>query len=405
MRLLIVFLCFGFVANAQLNPILLQLKKDTVIQWNYHFGDEFYGNKLDLDKWYDGYPWGRLIPEQRIYSAPEMVSQNDGLLQLKVDTTSEWKKLPDWLINTDLAKKGIEVKDDAMQVDYETSCIWSKKDFKYGYFECRCKPPAGKGLWPAFWLYGKNQHDEIDIMEMKGERRNETHVDIHLPNKRDKTPGFLGIKKDWGGWVKMQEELTNNWIIFSGVWLPNSLTYYVNGVPVSHFDGDFDTPMNVVANLAAARDNGPFSPGPDKNTVFPNEFLVDYIRVWKPLNDPSENLAEKWRTSQNNKSLNSEISKSQNSKIKRKVRHVYSKKRLKNENGFISFIPQSERVYFIQFNGDLPQELVVEIVDEKNASKRVSVASNTIDLSNFSRGDYQLKIQLGLLKTQISIKI
>ena len=161
MRLLIIFLCFGFVANAQLNPILLQLKKDTIIQWNFHFGDEFYGNKLDLDKWYDGYPWGRLIPEQRIYSAPEMVSQNDGLLRLKVDTTSEWKKLPDWLINTDLAKKSIEVRDDAMQVDYETSCIWSKKDFKYGYFECRCKPPAGKGLWPAFWLYGKNQHDEI----------------------------------------------------------------------------------------------------------------------------------------------------------------------------------------------------------------------------------------------------
>ena len=123
------------------------------------------------------------------------------------------------------------------------------------------------------------------------------------------------------------------------------------------------------------------------------------------MNDPSENLAEKWSTSQNNKSLNSEISKSQNSKIKRKVRHVYSKKCLKNENGFISFIPQSERVYFIQFNGDLPQELVVEIVDEKNVSKRVSVASNTIDLTNFSRGNYQLKIQLGLLKTQISIKI
>jgi hypothetical protein len=133
--------------------------------------------------------------------------------------------------------------------------------------------------------------------------------------------------------------------------------------------------------------------------------LVDYIRVWKPLNDPSENLAEKWITSQNNKSFNSEISKSQNTKIKRKVRHVYSKKRLKHENGFISLIPQSERVYFVQYNGDLSQELVVEIVDEKNVSKRVSVASNSIDLTNFSKGNYQLKIQVGLLKTQISIKI
>jgi hypothetical protein len=134
MRFLIVFLFFVSALNAQLKPILLQLKKDTIVQWNYHFGDEFNSNKLDLDKWYDGYPWGRFIPEQRIYSAPEMVSQNDGLLRLKVDTTSEWKKLPEWLVNPDLAKKGIEVRDGAMQVDYITSCIWSKKNFKYGYF-------------------------------------------------------------------------------------------------------------------------------------------------------------------------------------------------------------------------------------------------------------------------------
>jgi len=292
-----------------------------------------------------------------------------------------------------------------MQVDYITSCVWSKKNFKYGYFECRCKAPAGRGLWPAFWLFGQNQKDEIDIMEMKGERRNETHVDIHLPNKRDKTPGFLGIKKDWGGWVKMQEELTNDWVIFSGVWLPNSLIYYVNGVPVSHFDGDFDTPMNVIANLAAARDNGPFSPGPDKNTIFPNEFLVDYIRVWKPLSDPAENQAEKWSFSQNNKSLNSEISKSPNAKIKRKVRHVYSKKRLKNEIGFISLVPQNKSVYSIQYNGNLNTDLIVELDDQKSRPKRISIESNTIDLSGIPSGNYILKIQTPESKTQILIKL
>jgi beta-glucanase (GH16 family) len=402
MRLLIIFSLATFMANAQLKPILLQVKKDTILQWNYHFGDEFYGDKLNANKWHDGYPWGRLLPEQRIYSAPEMVSQNDGLLHLKVDTTSEWKKLPEWLITPDLAKQGIEVKDGSMQVDYITSCIWSKEFFKYGYFECRCKAPSGKGLWPAFWLFGQNQKDEIDIMEMKGERRFETHVDIHLPDKRDKTPGFLGIKKDWGGWVKMRDELTNNWVIFSGVWLPNSLTYYVNGIPVSHFDGDFATSMNLVVNLAAARDNGPFNPGPDKNTVFPNDFLVDYVRVWKPINDPNAKQAEKWQIPINQKPINAENS---TSRIKRKVRHVYSKKKLKSESGFISLIPQSEFVYLIQYNGSLDMNLQAELVDQKNISKQISVASNKIDLSGFPKGDYLLKIQSSGLKTQISIKI
>ena len=27
-----------------------------------------------------------------------------------------------------------------------------KKDFKYGYFECRAKVPAGNGYLPSFWM-------------------------------------------------------------------------------------------------------------------------------------------------------------------------------------------------------------------------------------------------------------
>jgi hypothetical protein len=160
--------------------------------------------------------------------------------------------------------------------------------------------------------------------------------------------------------------------------------------------------MNLVVNLAAARDNGPFSPGPDKNTVFPNDFLVDYVRVWKPMNDPNAKQAEKWQIPVNQKPINAENS---TSRIKRKVRHVYSKKKLKSESGFISLIPQSEFVYLIQYNGSLDMNLQAELVDQKNISKQISVASNKIDLSGFPKGDYLLKIQSSGLKTQISIKI
>jgi hypothetical protein len=403
MRFLLIFLSIGLFCNAQLKPILLQVKKDTILQWNYHFGDEFYEDNLDLSKWYNGYPWGGLLIDQRIYAAPEMTKQKDGILHLGADSTSEWRKFQEWMLVPEIAKKhGVEIRDGAMQLDYLTSCIWSKKEFKYGYFECRCKAPEGKGLWPAFWLYGQNQKDEIDFMEMKGERRFDTHVDIHCPNECDKTPGTFGIKKDWGGWVKMREKLTNNWVVFSGVWLPNSLTYYVNGVPVSHFEGDFATPMNVIANLSVARDNGPFNPGPDKKTVFPNEFLVDYIRVWKPMNDPTEKDAEKWVIPRNyavNTPMNA------TAKIKRKVRHVYSKKRLKNETGFISLIPKSDRVYFIQFNGILNKGLVIEVEDQNNLSKRISIESNLIDFADFPSGNYILKIDNLGQKTQILIKL
>jgi beta-glucanase (GH16 family) len=403
MRFLFPFLFSIIIVNAQLKPILLQIKKDTIISWNYHFGDEFYGDKLNTDKWYNGYPWGGLVMERRIYAAPEMTTQKDGLLHLGAKNTNEWRKFPEWMLNPEQAKKsGIELRDGAMQLDYLTSCIWSKKEFKYGYFECRCKAPQGKGLWPAFWLYGQNQRDEIDIMEMKGEKDFESHVDIHCPNDCDKTPGIFGIKKGWGGWVKMKEKLTNNWVIFSGVWMPNSLTYYVNGVPVSHFEGDFATPMNVIANLDVARDNGPFSPGPDKKTVFPNEFQVDYIRVWKPVNDPLNHQAEKWEIPRNYKTI---APSSASAKIKRKVRHVYSKKKLKNAVGFISLIPQSDLVYVIQTNGEIEDNLTIEMNDHKNTPKRIPTDTKTIDLSAFPKGNYTLKIEVGGLKTKISIEI
>jgi len=404
MRFLIFYLGVCLFVNGQLKPVLLQVKKDTIIQWNYHFGDEFYGDNLNVNKWYNGYPWGGLIIDQRIYAAPEMTSQKDGILHLSAKNTSEWRKFPEWMLNPEAIKKhGIEIKEGSMQLDYLTSCIWSKKNFKYGYFECRCKAPTGKGLWPAFWLYGQNQVDEIDFMEMKGERRFQTHVDIHCPNDCDKIAiGPFGRKKGWGGWLKMREELTNNWVIFSGVWLPNSLTYYVNGVPVSHYNGDFSTPMNVIANLSVARDNAPFHPGPDKKTVFPSEFAVDYIRVWKPLNDPRETEAENWIIPRNYKSI---VPSNSISRIKRKVRHIYSKKQLKNEIGFISLIPQSNLVYVIQLNGASFQDLLVELDDQRNRPRRISTESNTIDFSGIPSGKYILRIQLAGLKTQIPIEI
>ena len=247
--------------------MLFQVKKDTIIRWDYHFGDEFEGNQVNQNKWFDHYPWGGLSIKQRIYAAPEMVFQKDGVLHLGIKQTNEWRKFDDWMLNAEIAKKNeVEYRDGSMQLEYLTSCLWSKQTFKYGYFECRCKAPSGKGLWPAFWLYGQNQIDEIDFVEIKGERKDQVHVDIHCPYKCDKTRGgLLGVKKNWGGWVKMNEPVTDDWVIFSGIWLPNSLTYFVNGVPVSQFNGDFSTDMNVIANLSVAQNNGPFSPGPDEN--------------------------------------------------------------------------------------------------------------------------------------------
>jgi hypothetical protein len=38
--------------------------------------------------------------------------------------------------------------------------------------------------------------------------------------------------------------------------------------------------MWVIADIAIARDDGPFGPGPDASTRFPARFDIDYIRMW-----------------------------------------------------------------------------------------------------------------------------
>ncbi|MFN5680424.1 MAG: family 16 glycosylhydrolase, partial [Flavobacteriia bacterium] len=178
--LFLLFLSFGL--RAQIKPVLFQFRTDTVLQWHYHFGDEFSGQKVDESKWYPRYPWGGLLLDQSQWAVPDMLTQKNGWLHLGAKEFGQRTAVPHWMINQQQAQElDINIKNDSVYLDYLTSCIWSIDTFRYGYFECRAVVPEGKGLWPAFWLFGQNGKDEIDIMECKGERGKDVHVDIHLP--------------------------------------------------------------------------------------------------------------------------------------------------------------------------------------------------------------------------------
>lgn len=346
---ILLFLLIAFCTHAQIKPALFQFKTDTVLQWHYHFGDEFSSQEVDQSKWYPRYPWGGLLLDQSQWAVPEMLTQKNGWLHLGAKEFNQKTQVPNWMINQEQAKElGLNIKNDSVYLDYLTSCIWSIDTFRYGYFECRAVIPQGKGLWPAFWLFGQNGKDEIDIMECKGERNNDVHVDIHLPERKDYVKNNIGIKKDWGGWIRMKNPVVNDTVIYSGVWLPNSLTYFVNGLPVSHFDGDFSTPMNVIVNLAVARENYPFNPGPNSKTKFPADYQVDYVRVWKLEQSAAKKMSE---FPQINLKDNGWIS-MEKEVLKKKIPLIYPKKVLHKEQGFVSLIPVSNDNYLVQLNGN-----------------------------------------------------
>ncbi len=86
--------------------------------------------------------------------------------------------------------------------DWTAGSIWTKRKFKYGYFECRYKYAGGEATNNSFWIMprerknpSKGKRFEIDINE--GHYPNEISTNIHnwtditeMPNGRKKHPSF-----------------------------------------------------------------------------------------------------------------------------------------------------------------------------------------------------------------------
>ena len=70
--------------------------------------------------------------------------------------------------------------------------------------------------------------------------------------------------------------------IYAVDWQPEKVSWYVDGIEVWSFsDHDIpSTPLWMVLNTAVG---GKWSGMPDETTVFPQEFIVDYVRVYEKL--------------------------------------------------------------------------------------------------------------------------
>ena len=154
----------------------------------------------------------------------------------------------------------------------------------YGRFEARMRISRGQGLWPAFWLLGDSVGTagwpacgEIDIMENIGKEPNTVHGTMHGPGYS----GGQAIGSPFSGTVFAEE-----FHVFAVEWEPNAIRWYVDGTLYqTRTRSDlpagarwvYDQPMFVIVKLAVGVDwPGP----PDATTTFPQEVVVDYVRVY-----------------------------------------------------------------------------------------------------------------------------
>lgn len=153
---------------------------------------------------------------------------------------------------------------------YTSGLLTTRHSFAqtYGYFEVRAKLPAGKGLWPAFWLLPADGSwpPEIDVFEQLGREPHRFYVSIHAHGVNSTTP--IDVPDTTDGFHK-----------YGVLWDPEHITYYFDERQVQQLDTppDMNKPMYILLNLAVG---GNWAQAPDPSTPFPARMSVDYVRAY-----------------------------------------------------------------------------------------------------------------------------
>jgi len=158
----------------------------------------------------------------------------------------------------------------------------------FGRFEARIKIPRGQGIWPAFWLLGADikqdgwpKCGEIDIMENIGSEPGVNHASLHGPSSvaghSDLTGTYL---------MSTGQSLADDFHIYAVEWEPGVARFYVDSDNYATFKQAqwpaggqwvFDHPFFIILNVAVG---GGWPGPPDASTQFPQQMLVDYVRVY-----------------------------------------------------------------------------------------------------------------------------
>lgn len=227
--------------------------------WKLTFQDEFDGTALDGQKWVRSYHHGKIINRELQAYIPDAFVLKDGILNIVAER-----------------KQAVY---DGKTMDYTSGVMTTCGKFSqtYGYFEARCKVPAGKGFWPAFWMLPLDHSwpPEIDIVEFIGHERSTIHCTNHWRNP----DGKRGAK---GQGVDAMVDYSADFHTYAVQWEPGKITWYVDGQPVAKStDSVPQKDFYLILNFAVG---GDWPKDPDNETVFPNKFEVDYVRAYQREN-------------------------------------------------------------------------------------------------------------------------
>lgn len=242
------FLIFCFSAGSQVfsQKIYSPEKSGYKLVWE----DNFNGNSLDTSKW-DVRGVG---PRRLGYISEKAVEVEDGFLKLYA------------LRNGDSILSG---------------AVGTQKHFcpRYGYFECRAQLQESIGVWAAFWIQSAlisqgadpaKFGTEIDIFEFFKEVGTDTvqHA-LHWAYGPD--------MKSVGPMNSYLKGVSKGFHTFALEWTPRKYVFYVDGIKfyeqkqgISHINEYIILSMELPDKMEQI-----------EKTVFPDVFVVDYVKVYQ----------------------------------------------------------------------------------------------------------------------------
>ena len=161
-------------------------------------------------------------------------------------------------------------------------------NFTYGRVESRLKLPYGNGIWPAFWMLGSDiaaagwpNCGEIDIMENIGREPDKVYGTVHGPGYS----GVNGISNSYA--LPAGQTFQDDFHVFALEWDKAEIRWYMDDEPYGVLPKErfsescpwvFDHPFFLILNVAVG---GAWPGYPDETSTFPQQMLVDYVRVYQ----------------------------------------------------------------------------------------------------------------------------
>jgi beta-glucanase (GH16 family) len=234
------------------------------------WSDEFSGSALDLTSWsFDvgGSGWGNNELQYYTNNRPDNIYLSNGNLVIQAK------------------KEAFSGK------EYTSSRIITKgkKEFTFGRIDIRAKLPIGKGMWPALWMLGKKIDQvnwpscgEIDIMELVGTNPNKVHGTMHWASASSSTTRVQYPTSH----TLSSGTFADKFHVFTTIWSADNIEILMDDISYCKFSRSnvgaaaypFNEPFFLIFNVAVGGDwPGP----PDGTTTFPQQMVVDYVRVFK----------------------------------------------------------------------------------------------------------------------------